>query len=438
MSYYDELMKFANDTNYLNWDYYQCHNCLLSNEGDKIDLIFHSPRMFIDDTFSFAQKRKLIYPDVNGCFSDSGISLARSAHSISAFFLGFMLAKGLIGEELDEFCFVDTKQNNFEFTYIWNLVCLYHDFGYMYENNQQKYNAVVSAVLRRGEYYHKIPFMYGLKQFKQNEKISNDIYSRFFKKIRYHLENNELKSISEKYLISEFLHNNIKNVYCNNNNIKIPNKSLKLVSSYFSYRLFGEDFKCIDHGISGGLLFYDLIIKNYIEEYYKCLSRNPNTDISSFEVNNFMGKTLRLDFCMIPIFAYISDCIVNHNIWKASRENESEYIKFGLNKLIGDSFKKVNFKSNPLLFILILSDVLEPYKNYYKSFYYESIDETEYDCNKAINIFKNIDLKVEKNRIAITPNKNCYDDCCTRIKDMKDWIDIDFEFTENECIIYVL
>ena len=74
---------------------------------------------------------------------------------------------------------------------------------------------------------------------------------------------------------------------------------------------------------------------------------------------------------MILIFLYryfllfIADCIISHNIWNGKDKNEA-YRRFKLDDLIGDKYVKADKRRNPYLFLLALSDTLEPFKIFRK------------------------------------------------------------------------
>ena len=81
------------------------------------------------------------------------ISDARAAHSISAYFMGFILADGLLHNMLDNFCEVDGEE--FSFSYVWYLTSLYHDYGYRFERNAGLSNRIYEQITRRNKRYCK-------------------------------------------------------------------------------------------------------------------------------------------------------------------------------------------------------------------------------------------------------------------------------------------
>lgn len=58
----------------------------------------------------------------------------RNFHSVFVYFLGILLYNEL-GEELE---IVSETGKNYEFPYLWYLVCLAHDYGYKYESSANR------------------------------------------------------------------------------------------------------------------------------------------------------------------------------------------------------------------------------------------------------------------------------------------------------------
>lgn len=117
MSLYDCIREmFYNDSR--EWNYYSC-NMTFPFEATEA-------RIFIKEYFEQGAKRGVIFPVIDE------INSMRSMHTVSAFFIGLLLKKS-IGENLDIIC---SNSDDYEFSYLWFLVCLYHDMGYAIENDQ--------------------------------------------------------------------------------------------------------------------------------------------------------------------------------------------------------------------------------------------------------------------------------------------------------------
>lgn len=84
-------------------------------------------------------------------------------------------------------------------------------------------------------------------------------------------------------------------------------------------------------------MFFDRMIRNYAKAYCSALSNDAGTDISDFaNPNDYASQPMHFSFDQLPLFAYISDCIINHNIWyaKSDTDNGQIYIKMGMEKLL--------------------------------------------------------------------------------------------------------
>ncbi len=134
--------------------------------------------------------------------------------------------------------------------------------------------------------------------------------------------------------------------------------SYATTTRYFNYCI--NDRGRVDHGIVGGYLFYDRMVKNYISTYMKVLYRHEG----EVTLNNFYFKERHFCSEQLPIFSYIADCISAHNIWKQPDESRELYELYRLDVLLSERFKNINFHENPLLYILVVADSIEPTKAY--------------------------------------------------------------------------
>lgn len=83
---------------------------------------------FIQEYFRAGEKHRALDGILDsGCMKESMVF--RCQHTVSAFFLGLVLARSL-GDR--EFTF-EIENERFDFTYVWFLTCLYHDIGYVFE-----------------------------------------------------------------------------------------------------------------------------------------------------------------------------------------------------------------------------------------------------------------------------------------------------------------
>ena len=106
-------------------------------------------------------------------------------------------------------------------------------------------------------------------------------------------------------------------------------------------------------------MFYDRIIKNYVLSYL------ANSDMyKSDNLSHFIYKDRVFRQEQLPVFAYIADCIMAHNIWMETEKYSNEYREYMLDELMKDTFRKITYEENPILYILCIADTLEPLKAY--------------------------------------------------------------------------
>ena len=421
-NYFDKIEYMLKKEPEFRWDYYHCHQSCENMED-----VFHYPNSFVNDTFICAKKQLLLSTNHNDPHSFQGpkISQARAAHSISSFFTGMILGYGLIGDNQECFCQLYKTPNGwFPFSYVWNLTCLYHDFGYEFENDAYRCEIVKSKVNRS---IGRIPTNGRRIEYPEFNGCSLSAASREFSINKSYLSLGRYgwfnkDHSAEARFINQYIRNWKDGMLCNGRPVKIPYRSGMKIERYLNYRLFGDGQGRLDHGIMGGLSFFNLIIDNYIKEYLENQETGNRQAFTYFEVDNLLGNPLQISIEQTILFAYIADCIINHNIWKCQKGFENDYKKFGLNDLIGYKFEKVCFYKNPLLFLLVMADCIEPYKNYCRVAYGHGIDDLDYNEDEAMSIFKNYNLTVRGNRIEITVPDSWAAACEEKLSDMKEWI----------------
>ena len=83
-------------------------------------------RDFIIQYFENGAKKRVVLP-----FIDE-IDSMRHMHVVSAFFIGLLIKRELC----PDLVIFSQKYENYEFSYLWFLVCLFHDMGYAIENDR--------------------------------------------------------------------------------------------------------------------------------------------------------------------------------------------------------------------------------------------------------------------------------------------------------------
>ena len=181
-----------------------------------------------------------------------------------------------------------------------------------------------------------------------------------------------------------------------------------------------------------------MIIKNYLHEFREKKRYDRNVNIEEFTIRNILDKDLRVGLDQTILFSYIADCIIKHNIWKAEDDTEEIYRQYGLEYLIGDAFEKINFHKNPLLFVLCVSDTLEPYKNFHSNMFGSSMDNFRYKKDNAKQIFEKYDIAVEKDRIIVEVPFDWINPFKGKLDDMMKWLDIRYTNNGQEFLIEIL
>ena len=82
------------------------------------------------------------------------------------------------------------------------------------------------------------------------------------------------------------------------------------------------------------------------------------------------------------IFSYIADCILSHNIWKQPDNKRNLYEQYQLEDLLTESFQTLSYDENPLLYILAVTDSIEPLKIYQQT----NPELSAQDITNALNI----------------------------------------------------
>lgn len=277
------------------WSYYENTNfCIDRKWNDCYDALD-----FIISYFNYAGKSQ--------CFRDKNIEKhkksidKRAPHIISAFLIGIYLFE----------CFgLDSMlrdQDGMNYRYYWFLTCLYHDIGYIYENE------CTCEQLRM-------------------------------------LQTDGLDAIQEVCDI-KYMHKREFRTY-----------SMEDIDLYLKGRSACSNGKrgCIDHGIAGGLLLYDKLRQQFEISWNnrtdKCDSRE-----SFYIKDECQDRCLHLSNKHYEAYAKAADAIIAHNIW---RDTLNDYIE---KRNIPDkparhaSNNRISIQ-NQLCFILAIADTIEPLK----------------------------------------------------------------------------
>lgn len=334
---------------------------------------------------------------------NENIKFDRSFHSVSVYLLGRYLLKNKFYSGLDifnDFCRDfnfeslnnpdNDKQINDGINYIWSLTSLYHDVVSSTENS----NKVLQYA-----HYEDNPFItpetfINISKIFGKEKIIYTIFD----------ENPKIDKITKSIKNIPFE----KELYSQNQ-----------IESYFRYRLNDGN---ADHGIISGYIFYDSLVKNYLEKLKEHLHNNSSTKITAEFISD---KNLKYRPTHLVLFKIIANAIICHNIWRYEPETRLKYFDFGICDEKFEANKKLLTKEeNPLLFFLCLTDTIEPVK------FFQQID--------AKKVLAGIEINANENKITLTINKNFDVNSETvkkwfeKIESMKKWMKIDVKRAKDE------
>lgn len=405
------------------WDYYSAY--FFKADPEIVAVLKYSPKSFITDYFKNGSKNlALSVGDKNddmSLFPDF-----RATHTVSAFFIGLLIEKSMPDEQLS--ILGDDGAWEMPFSYLWFLTCLYHDYGYCANSEEPPiFRPDVSSLLNGHRGYFCPGINWGrLCNVKKKYDVRFSIYSRY--------------SIPELRRDTPLTEDNIlrdltgirKNVVFNNGTIvsgfRYPSH---LVANYFNY-YFEKVGHSSNHGIIGGYIFYDRMIKSYMKAYKDTDTRdsNPHQDYKDFYFQDKGNGSYKRFFSeQIPVFKYIADCIIAHDIWIASEEKRETYLNYGLEDLLPDSrrFQKVKYRENPILFILALADAIEPCKLF----------RDDCDKDELWRIWEKYEIAYSKRHSAFTIalHDTKFNKLYANVKSLEDWVDVKVDKGRGRSVI---
>ncbi len=343
----------------------------------------------------------------------------REQHSMSLVYLGILL-----NEKLKLDIKIKEKGISFPFNYVWNILCLYHDLGYIFENNKSYIYKVRNRNLinQIGGYNNKWNMINskicfdGYFNYSYNRRFSNS-YNQIF---RNHSKNIENSISTENEL------NCIKNIsdlrVCYFAKERVIDKSHFLKSTiekYYKYRL--EEMGKYDHGILGGFMLFNNLVKNYI-------TKMQGEQNKTYFIKD--SKIFRIE--QITLFSYIADCIVAHNIFFPSLDDIHLYEEYGLNELISFNIP-IKIRDNPLLFLLYLVDSIDPIK-YFK----QKTNLNSEEILKSISVsFANKSFELSKTTNSIIDD-DLFINYLEKINNIKTWLGVHPSINTNSIKVEIL
>ncbi|MBE6007760.1 MAG: hypothetical protein E7235_01015 [Lachnospiraceae bacterium] len=374
MKYYDFINNTISNNNNINWNYYNddINTTNILNSKTSIDFIkqyFKNGRkdlplildpetanIFITNYFKVGQKETILFNHFN---EHCDLPAERAIHTVSGFFLGLLVENCINGST--PIHITNTKQGFFPFSYLWFLTFLYHDYGYCVTERtdcpfQYPQHAPIPNQNNTDHKYCASKENRALTQIKGILGINLSPFRQFStKRTRPSLEHAILRELTQN---NNTISGYSKLHFSNGSTIMGHQYPNHLITRYMNYCI--NIRRRVDHGIVGGYLFYDRIIKNYLLAYTLLINEtNRLQDLSDFSYKN-------KHFCseQLTVFSYISDCILSHNIFKQNPDTRQFYELYQLDDLLEENFKTITYESNPLLYILAISDTIEPIKIY--------------------------------------------------------------------------
>lgn len=382
--------------NNIDWNYYLNDLAFPKNINDA--------RKFIDDFYAYGGKSYLIRDILQEC------ETLRLNHTLSVFFIGLLIKNS----SFSDLKIINNDQNEiFEFSYLWFLVSLFHDMGYIqekdwtYKFDYRKKSKDFEKIMKENKIYYNHSFYKYLPFTAYYDLgIAFPVPSRY---IRYHTP-----TVRTKYEIPYY--NGIS--FNNGTTIKKSMYTRETIFNYLEYCKMNPEINHYDHGIVGGLWLYDSLVKNY----YLSFSRNKSADFNDFYINDLHFSTSQF-----PIFAYLADCIISHNMWFATDDYTIEqYEKYGLKQLTTPYAQPIQFNRNPILFILALADTLEPIK-------------TCSDLNiSPLDVLNNIECEFNYKKIILTfKDDDMFNKMIGKINGLNNWLEINIRINDknNEIVV---
>ena len=183
----------------------------------------------------------------------------------------------------------------------------------------------------------------------------------------------------------------MKNYLPPNDHNTIPKKLKNNCINYYKASIEdGDKFRdknCRDHGISGGIVYYNLLKNNYIR-----IKNNKNSDYF-IENDRLWSKTVLETYIAAGSWA-----IICHNMWIINKnDTNKQKVKIyesEIPDLISDK-PLIKVSKHPFLFLLTLADSLEPIK-----------EPKELNSKKFKKLLQETKISFEENRFCIEKHPN--------------------------------
>lgn len=367
----------------------KCHYYRTINDNVSLYDIITEPNNYIEAYFKIGGKIDAILIDDIPLLKNK----KRATHMCALYALGaYLISNSTIKDQIEKtyehvIPLSLGKHYHNDALYYWYLVSLYHDIGY---NNDE-------IILD----YDVLSYKFSIRKFVEDIKEINlheHIFIKYFDD-RFDNAYQIRKAIRAPY--HQYINHYEYNPYVFNSYYH-P----KIYLRYYKYRnkdLIDDPYENLEHGVYGGRLFFNNILKSIKNSMYSC--DNIRDEYLHDKNNNLVWFPEQLD-----IFRDIALSIATHNIWKKTFK---EYFP-------RNGFRRIR-KNNPLLYLLCVCDNIDLYKHLMYKFSDEEIMQK----------MRSIDITFANDIIKIKTNQNDMRSYLKNIEEsLKDYIDIMCEYKE--------
>ncbi len=297
-------------------------------------------------------------------------------HAVFLYLIGNIIYKSM-GVNLD----IHGQKERYPFLYLWFLICFAHGIGEGYERETGYWCSIPECWKTVYGYQTTDSIKDSRLLWYKNHGINISYLAPNRKK--NHLYSSQItqckQSHKQKCII---LNKRICNLKCEHsilfsNEIMVEGMQMnqKEKEAYFQHNI--NQRNRLEHGIVGGDVLYSKLILNYFYNYKISWKNGERKDC--FE--GFYSGGVHFYCEQFKIYSYIANCLSAH-----TRCEEGE---------IADSMRsvkhqKISLQKDPLLFLLCITDVVEPtqyFKNMDAGELTSSIDITYNSASKRIEIF---------------------------------------------------
>ena len=330
------------------WNYYYPHQACNNANLDKILSNESDAQQWLMNYFKNGSKHPLAQEieQITQSLSNNGAEAHPLPHVISTYLLGI---------HLKNWFNIEKRYGN-KWMYYWYLTCLFHDVGYKIEQDTQKYPICDS-------------FDTICEKLKICSQHKADLQQSF----------DALQD--ERFTWSTILR-------------------------YFDYcRTQLGEHNFINHGIIGGILFYDRMIK--------WLDNKLNGEKQVVEEHILWSNKQKTHF------QQIAQSIILHNIWLATDEDtKDQYGRYNLSSLCCNSDEQRMWFDNPITNLLIFCDSIEPIKQQA----FSGIENL--NILKGLHVYK-YNKSIHISRVGETIPIKFYNKYVDTISHITDWFKVD-------------